>query len=85
MTEIHLSDKHKAFIEEQVRSGTYDSADDVIAAGLARLGSEDEHLQAMIAEADAQLERGEFVTFPSADAHANSIIERGMQILNRKS
>jgi antitoxin ParD1/3/4 len=85
MTEIHLSDKHKAFIDEQVRSGAYDNADDVIAAGLSRLGSEDDQLRAMIAEADEQLERGEFVAFPNADAHADSIIERGMRILNRKS
>jgi antitoxin ParD1/3/4 len=85
MTEIHLSDDQKAFIEQQVKSGAYDNADAVIAAGLSRLGSEDEHLRALIAEADAQLERGEFVRFESADAHADSIIERGMRILNRRS
>lgn len=85
MTEIHLSDKDRAFIEEQVKSGAYDNAEDVVAAGLSRLGSEDEHLRAMIAEADAQLDRGEFVSFESAEAHADSIIERGMRILNRKS
>lgn len=85
MTEIHLSDKDRAFIEEQVKSGAYDTAEDVVAAGLSRLGSEDEHLRAMIAEADAQLDRGEFVSFENAEAHADSIIERGMRILNRKS
>ncbi|AYD00384.1 type II toxin-antitoxin system ParD family antitoxin [Neorhizobium sp. NCHU2750] len=85
MTEIHLSDEQKAFIEEQVKSGAYDNPEDVIAAGLSLLGSEDKHLRAMIAEADAQLDRGEFVSFDSADAQADSIIERGMRILNRRS
>lgn len=36
MTEIHLSEQHKAFIEEQVKAGTYKDADEVIAAGLQR-------------------------------------------------
>jgi antitoxin ParD1/3/4 len=85
MTEIHLSDKQKAFIEEQVNSGAYDSAEDVISDGLSRLGSENEELRAMIAEADAQLARGEFVTYANAAAHADSIIERGMRLLDRKS
>ncbi|MBW6420556.1 type II toxin-antitoxin system ParD family antitoxin [Rhizobium sp. XQZ8] len=85
MTEIHLSDKDKSFIEEQVRAGTYKDADEVVAAGLSRLGSENELLSEMIAEADAQFERGEYRTFTTADALADSIIERGMRILNRKS
>ncbi|KQQ37738.1 addiction module antitoxin [Rhizobium sp. Leaf306] len=85
MTEIHLNDEALAFIEEQVKTGAYESAEDVVAAGLSRLGSEDELLRTMIAEADAQLERGEFVRFDNADTHADSIIERGMRILNRKS
>ncbi len=85
MTEIHLKDDDLAFIEEQVKTGAYENAADVIAAGLSRLGSEDELLRTMIAEADNQLERGEFVRFANADAHADSIIERGMRILNRKS
>lgn len=85
MTEIHLSDKHKAFIEEQVKAGAYKDADEVVAAGLSRLRSENELLKQMIAEADAQFERGEYLTFTTADALADSIIERGMQRLNGKS
>lgn len=85
MTEIHLSDAQKAFIEEQVKSGAYKDADEVVAAGLSRLGSEAEQLRDMIAQADAQFARGEYHTFTTADALADSIIERGMRILNRKS
>lgn len=85
MTEIHLSEQHKAFIDEQVKAGTYKDADEVIAAGLQRLGSETELLRQMIAEADAQFDRGEYLTFTTADALADSVIERGMRLLNRKS
>jgi antitoxin ParD1/3/4 len=85
MTEIHLTDKHRAFIEEQVKLGAYSNADEVIAEGLNRLGSENELLKDMIAKADAEFERGEYLTFESADALADSVIERGMKILNRKS
>ncbi|MEN3146612.1 type II toxin-antitoxin system ParD family antitoxin [Neorhizobium sp. IRAMC:178] len=85
MTEIHLSEQHKAFIDQQVKTGAYKDADEVIAAGLQRLGSETELLQQMIAEADAQFERGEYLTFTTADALADSVIERGMRLLNRKS
>jgi antitoxin ParD1/3/4 len=85
MTEIHLSDDDRAFIEEQVKAGAYKDADEVVAAGLSRLGSENELLREMIAEADAQFERGDYRRFTSADALADSIIERGMRILNRKS
>ncbi|WP_117194193.1 type II toxin-antitoxin system ParD family antitoxin [Rhizobium terrae] len=85
MTEIHLSEKDRAFIEEQVKAGLYKDADEVVAAGLSRLGSENELLREMIAEADAQFERGDYHTFTTADALADSIIERGMRILNRKS
>jgi antitoxin ParD1/3/4 len=40
MTEIHLSDEHMAFIEEQVKDGRYGSADDVIADALSLFTSE---------------------------------------------
>ncbi|EUB95092.1 putative protein family UPF0156/MetJ /Arc repressor [Rhizobium sp. CF080] len=85
MTEIHLSEKQQAFIDAQVEAGVYKDANEVIAAGLQRLGSETELLQQMIAEADAQFERGEYLTFTTADALADSVIERGMRLLNRKS
>ena len=85
MTEIHLSEEHRAFIEEQVKAGVYKDADEVVAAGLSRLGSDNELLKQMIADADAQFERGEYLNFTTADALADSIIERGTRLLNRKS
>lgn len=85
MTEIHLNAHDRRFVEEQIEAGHFTDADEVVSAALASLGREDERLKAMIAVADAQLDRGEFVTFASADAHADSIIERGMRLLDRKS
>lgn len=85
MTDIHLSEQDSAFIKEQVKAGSYKDADEVVAAGLRLLGSETEMLRQMIAEADAQFERGDYRTFTTADALADSVIERGMQLLNRKS
>ncbi|MCL6706848.1 type II toxin-antitoxin system ParD family antitoxin [Pseudomonas sp. R2.Fl] len=85
MTEIHLSEEDRRFIDEQVKTGAYKDAGEVIAAGLRLLGSENEALKRMIAEADAQFERGEYLTFTTSDALADSVIERGMQLLNRKS
>ena len=41
MTEIHLSEQDRAFIDEQVGAGIYKSADEVVAAGLRLLGSEE--------------------------------------------
>lgn len=85
MTEVHLSEQDRRFIEEQVGAGNYKDAEEVIAAGLRLLGSETEMLRQMIADADAQFERGEHLTFTTADALADSIIDRGMRLLNRKS
>ena len=85
MTDIHLSEQDRAFIEEQVKAGLYKNADEVVAAGLRLLGSETEMLRQMIAEADAQFERGEYLKFTTADALADSVIERGMKLLNLKS
>jgi antitoxin ParD1/3/4 len=39
MTEIHLSERDRGFIEEQVQAGIFENADAVIAAGLRLLGS----------------------------------------------
>lgn len=85
MTEIHLSVEQQSFIDQQVRAGGYKDATEVVAAGLRLLGSDTEMLRQMIAEADAQFERGEYLTFTTADSLADSVIERGMQQLNRKS
>ena len=41
MTDIHLSEQDRAFIEDQVQTGVYENADAVVAAGLRLLGSKD--------------------------------------------
>lgn len=70
MTEIHLSDKDKAFIEEQVKAGVYKDADEVVAAGLRLLGSEEGELQELrrlIQEGIDDVEAGRVMQFESAE------------------
>jgi antitoxin ParD1/3/4 len=85
MTEIQLSDEDRAFIESKMRTGAYRSAEDVVRAGLRLLDRNDEHIREMIDAADAQVASGDTVRFDSADAVADSIIDRGMRLLNRRS
>ncbi len=70
MTEIHLSDEHKAFIEEQVKDGRYGSAEEVVAAGLRLLGSDEgkiEELRRLIQEGIDDVDAGRVVEFASAE------------------
>jgi len=88
MTEIHLSDSDKAFIHEQIEAGRYESAEDVVSAGLRALDSEEyrlAELRRQIEAADQQIARGEYLTFTSAAELAASISERGRKILVEKS
>lgn len=85
MTEIHLTEEEQAFIDAKLRSGVYRSAEDVVRAGLQLLDRDDEQVRRAIDAADAQIAAGETLPFESADVVADSIIERGMRRLNRKS
>ncbi|MGF9692758.1 MULTISPECIES: type II toxin-antitoxin system ParD family antitoxin [unclassified Rhizobium] len=85
MAEIQLSDEDRAFIESKMRTGAYRSAEDVVRAGLRLLDRDDEHIREMIDAADAQVASGDTVRFASAEAVADSIIDRGMRLLNRRS
>ncbi|SIP92418.1 putative addiction module antidote protein, CC2985 family [Rhizobium sp. RU35A] len=85
MTEIHLTEEEQAFIDAKLRSGVYRSAEDVVRAGLQLLDRDDEHVRQAIDAADAQVAAGDTLPFENADAIADSVIERGMRRLNRKS
>lgn len=79
MPEIHLSEQDEKFIEEQVAAGVYSDADAVIHASLQLLSSDEGRivqLRNMICEADEEFERGEYVTFTTADDLTAYIIER---------
>jgi antitoxin ParD1/3/4 len=70
VTEIHLSEQDLAFIEEQVKAGTYENADAVVAAGLRLLdGSHGKlvELQRLIQEGLDNLEAGRVVEFASGE------------------
>lgn len=85
MPVIHLTEEEQAFIDTKLRTGAYRSAEDVVRAGLALLDQQEEQVRRMIDAADAQVAAGETLPFESADAVADSVIERGMRRLNRKS
>lgn len=70
MTEIHLSDDDKAFIQEQVKDGRYKSADEVVAAGLRLLGSEEgeiQELRRLIQQGIDDVDAGRVMTFESGE------------------
>lgn len=81
--EIRLEPQLARFIDEQVKRGIYDSAEDAVNAGVARLQTETElsaadiedlraDLDAGIAEADA----GEFTEFTAEDIIADRRADR---------
>ncbi|MDM9629199.1 type II toxin-antitoxin system ParD family antitoxin [Rhizobium sp. S152] len=77
MTEIHLSDDQKAFIEEQVADGRYRNADEVVAAGLRLLGSEEgaiQELRRQIQMGIDDIDAGRVVTFDSAEEMTKHIL-----------
>ncbi len=73
-TSITLGEHFTTFINEQVSSGRFQSASEVIRTGL-RLLEEDtkqlENLRKLIDEGDKQVENGEFVNYPLSAAIAD--------------
>ncbi len=70
MTEIHLSEQSRAFIDEQIRAGIYRNVDDVVAAGLRLLGSEEGklvELQRLVQEGLDDIEAGRVHHYASGD------------------
>lgn len=78
MTEIHLSDDDKAFIEEQVKDGRYKDADEVVAAGLRLLGSEEgeiQELRRLIQQGIDDVDAGRVMAFNSAEEMTTHILQ----------
>ncbi|WP_105385733.1 type II toxin-antitoxin system ParD family antitoxin [Neorhizobium alkalisoli] len=73
MTEIHLSDKDKAFIEEQVKAGVYKDANEAVAVGLRQLQAKTEMLKRLIQEGLDDVEAGRVHSYASAEEFSNDI------------
>ena len=73
MTEIHLSDEDKAFIEEQVKDGRYESAEDAVTAGIRLLRKHNASLQALIQEGLDDIEAGRVHDYDTAEAFLSDI------------
>lgn len=68
MRNIQLSKQDAEFVEEQMNSGLYDSADAVVTAGLALLREQEEAtLRKLIQEGMDDVEAGRVMTFDSAE------------------
>ena len=88
---IDLSLENESFITEKIRSGQFDSAEEVVGAAL-RIMDENEHiskkkLEALrheISKAELQYDNGQFITIGSYDELSDlgrSIMERGRERL----
>jgi len=76
MTDIHLSDQDRAFIEDLVRNRVYRNADEVVAAGLRLLGSEEGkfiELQRLIQAGLDDVEAGRVHRYASGEEMLNEI------------
>lgn len=70
MTDIHLNDRDKAFIDEQIEAGIYKDADEAVAAGLRLLGSKEgklAELKRLIQEGYDDVEAGRVHTYASGE------------------
>jgi antitoxin ParD1/3/4 len=70
MAIIHLDETEKAFIEEQVQSGYYKDADEVVRAGLRLLRKRKAkvaQLRELIKEGEDDVEAGRFHAYDSAE------------------
>ncbi len=72
---LNLSKETEQEVEAKVRSGGYQSADEVILEGLALIEARAAFRQA-VAAGEAQLDRGEYVTAEESRRRVRTIIER---------
>jgi putative addiction module CopG family antidote len=73
---LSLKPQLKKFVENQVKTGRYESIDQVLAAGVARLMQDDGNddfapgeLQKLVDEGEADIARGNFITLAQARKH----------------
>lgn len=83
-----LGDHFERFIDAQVNDGRYDNASEVVRAALRLLEDHEarmRELRAAIAEADAEIARGEGVTVTDPQALAETVIRGGRARLDQKT
>lgn len=83
-----IGDRYEHFIDAQLASGRFNNASEVVRAGLRLLEDREAELaelRALIAEGDAQLERGEGVVIHSIEEYGRQIVEEGMKRLSREN
>lgn len=85
MSGIQLGEKDRAFVDGKVQAGEYKTAEEVLSAALQSLAREEDRVRQLVKDADAQVADGNYMTFKDSTALADSVIDRGMRILNRRS
>lgn len=81
-----IGDRFEAFIARQVESGRFNNASEVVRAGLRLLEDHEARLaeaRALVAEADAQIEAGEGISYAGGEALIEDIVRRGTERLAR--
>jgi len=79
---IVVGERFEKFIDQQVGSGRFNNASEVVRAGLRLLEDEEAKLQqlrALIAEGDADLAAGRYTVYESTDDLVGTIMERARQ------
>ena len=75
---IYLGDHFETFIREQVATGRYANASEVVREAMRQLEDQAtrlDDLHALIAQGDASLERGDFISVSNLDAYFEQIRE----------
>jgi antitoxin ParD1/3/4 len=83
---IVVGERYETFINEQVASGRFNNASEVVRAGLRLLEDEEAHLRelrALIDEADAELAAGKGIEIHSVEEFAGLVKAEGRRRLNR--
>ncbi|MBY4607624.1 type II toxin-antitoxin system ParD family antitoxin [Rhizobium sp. 9T] len=85
MTTIRLNAAEEAFIEQQIKAGYYDNANDVVQAALELLREREAKivkLRALIQEGQHDIETGRLVSFDSAEELTALILQAAAETDN---
>jgi antitoxin ParD1/3/4 len=83
-----VGDHFDSFIASQLEAGRFNNASEVVRAGLRLLEDHEIEMRQVrdaIGKADAEIARGEGVSYASARELSDDIVKRGMDRLARKS
>ncbi|WP_417686066.1 type II toxin-antitoxin system ParD family antitoxin [Roseibium sp.] len=81
-----VGDRYEAFIAQQVETGRFNNASEVVRAGLRMLEDYETRLaeaRVLVDEADAEIAAGKGIDYADGQTIANDIVKRGLARLGR--